>query len=111
MPQVARFLGSLGVAYRQAGSQTKALSCHKEQLQLARDQKDRREEEKAGGGADRPVLNGIPLRMLLRELHAERPRDDRENDQPAGVDEDRDAEDAADEEAGSAIHGEFSGLG
>jgi hypothetical protein len=49
--------------------------------------------------------------MLLRELHAERPGDDRKNDQPARVDENRYAEDAADEEAGGAIHGELSRLG
>ena len=58
----------------------------------------RGKKQQAGDDSERPVLRGSPVRMLRRELRAQRKRDQGENDEPARVQVDRDAEDASDAE-------------
>ena len=61
---------------------------------------DRAEEEGAGDDAEKPVLLRSPTRVLRSELRSERERDESEDDEPAGVEVYRDAEDACREDAG-----------
>ncbi len=55
--------------------------------------------QQAGGEANCPVLRDAPLRVQLSELHCQGIGDQRENQQPTGVQIDGDSENAADAKA------------
>src|SRR5271163_15651 len=66
------------------------------------------EEENAGENRYGPLLGGVPDWILLLELHGERIRDRRENDDPRGMEKDGYSEDLADAHSGALRHIEWS---